>query len=156
RAAWRGHELDVRTVSVGEAVRAGEHDLLYVGGGQDREQALVAEDLSAKADGVRGAVAGGAALLAVCGGYQLLGRSYRDLHGVDLPGIGLFPLETVAGERRMIGDVLLDCELEPGVRLTPSPPNGRTPAAAAASRRRAPPPSQGGASTHHPRGRRYR
>jgi len=118
RAAWRGHELDVRTVSVAEPVRPGEHDLLYVGGGQDREQALVAEDLAAKAEGVREAVAAGAALLAVCGGYQLLGRSYRDVHGVDLPGIGLFPLETVAGETRMIGDVLLECELEPGVSRT--------------------------------------
>ena len=118
RAAWRGHELAVQTISVGEPVRPGEHDLLYVGGGQDREQALVAEDLSAKAEGVREAIAGGAALLAVCGGYQLLGRSYRDFHGADLPGIGLFPLETVAGERRMIGDVLLQCELEPGVRRT--------------------------------------
>jgi len=63
-------------------------------------------------------VADGAAVLAVCGGYQLLGRSYRDFHGTKLPGIGLFPLDTVAGERRMIGDVLLECELEPGVRRT--------------------------------------
>ena len=118
RAAWRGHELEVTALSVGEAVRPGEHDLLYVGGGQDREQALVARDLVAKADGVRGAVEAGAAVLAVCGGYQLLGRSYRDFHGVDLPGIGLFPLETVAGERRMIGDVLLECDLEPGLRRT--------------------------------------
>jgi lipid II isoglutaminyl synthase (glutamine-hydrolysing) len=63
-------------------------------------------------------VAGGAAVLAVCGGYQLLGRSYRDLHGTELPGIGVLPLDTAAGERRMIGDVLLECELEPGVRRT--------------------------------------
>jgi CobQ-like glutamine amidotransferase family enzyme len=118
RAAWRGHELDVRTVSVGQPVEPGEHDLLYVGGGQDREQALVAEDLVAKADGVRAAVDGGAALLAVCGGYQLLGRSYRDLHGADLPGIGLFPHDTVAGDTRMIGDVLLECELEAGAVRT--------------------------------------
>jgi lipid II isoglutaminyl synthase (glutamine-hydrolysing) len=118
RAVWRGHELDVRAVSVGEPIEPGEHDLLYVGGGQDREQALVAEDLVAKADGVCAAVDGGAALLAVCGGYQLLGRSYRDFHGEDLPGIGLFPLETVAGETRMIGDVLLECELEPGAART--------------------------------------
>ena len=114
RAAWRGHELEVHSLSVGEEVRAGEHDLLYVGGGQDREQELVAPDLVRKADGLLEAVAGGAALLAVCGGYQLLGRSYRDFHGQDLPGIGLFPFDTVAGERRMIGDVLLECELEPG------------------------------------------
>jgi CobQ-like glutamine amidotransferase family enzyme len=118
RAAWRGHELEVRTVTVGEPVRAGDHDLLYVGGGQDREQALVAGDLVAKADGVRAAVEGGTAMLAVCGGYQLMGRSYRDFHGEDLPGIGLFPLETVAGDTRMIGDVLLECELEPGVVRT--------------------------------------
>jgi CobQ-like glutamine amidotransferase family enzyme len=118
RAAWRGHDLEVQAVSVGEAVRPGHYDLLYVGGGQDREQALVAQDLVAKADGVVQAVAEGVALLAVCGGYQLLGRSYRDLHGADLPGIGLFPLETVAGEKRMIGDVLLECELEPGRRQT--------------------------------------
>ena len=118
RAAWRGHELEVRTVSVGDALRPGEHDLLYIGGGQDREQALVAADLAAHSDAVREAVAGGAALLAVCGGYQLMGRSYRDFHGGDLPGIGLFPLETVAGDTRMIGDVLLECELEPGVQRT--------------------------------------
>jgi CobQ-like glutamine amidotransferase family enzyme len=118
RAAWRGHELDVRPISLHEQVRPREYDLLYVGGGQDREQALVAPDLAAKAEGVLEAVADGAALLAVCGGYQLLGRSYRDFHGLDLPGIGLFPLETVAGNTRMIGDVLLECELEPGVRKT--------------------------------------
>ena len=118
RAAWRGHELDVRALSAGDAVQPGEHDLLYIGGGQDREQSLVAEDLEAKAEGIRTAVAGGAAVLAVCGGYQLLGRSYRDLHGADLRGIGVFPLETVAGETRMIGDVLLECELEPGLHRT--------------------------------------
>jgi lipid II isoglutaminyl synthase (glutamine-hydrolysing) len=118
RAAWRGHELEVRAVSIGEPVDPGEHDLLYVGGGQDREQALVAHDLVTKADDVLKSVSGGAALLAVCGGYQLLGRSYRDFHGADLPGIGLFPFDTVAGETRMIGDVLLECELEPGVPRT--------------------------------------
>src|SRR5207248_5022817 len=112
RAAWRGHELEVHAVSVGDPLRPGEHDLLYVGGGQDREQALVAQDLVAKAAGVQESVAAGAAVLAVCGGYQLLGRSYRDLHGSELPGIGVFPFDTVAGETRMIGDVLLECELE--------------------------------------------
>ena len=116
RAEWRGHELEVRAVGMGERLEPGEHDLLYVGGGQDREQALVAADLVAKGEGVREAVAGGAALLAVCGGYQLMGRYYRDRSGVELPGIGLLPLHTIAGERRMIGDVLLDCELDPGER----------------------------------------
>jgi lipid II isoglutaminyl synthase (glutamine-hydrolysing) len=118
RAAWRGHELEVRRLSVGDEVRPGDHDLLYVGGGQDREQALVAEDLATKALGIFEAVASGAVVLTVCGGYQLFGRSYRDLNGAELPGIGLFPHETIAGTTRMIGDVLLECELEPGERRT--------------------------------------
>jgi CobQ-like glutamine amidotransferase family enzyme len=118
RAAWRGHELEVTAVGMGEAVAPGAHDLLYVGGGQDREQALVARDIAAKGDALREAVDGGAAVLAVCGGYQLLGRFYRERSGAELPGAALLPLHTVAGERRMIGDVLLECELEPGERRT--------------------------------------
>ena len=110
RARARGHELDVRAIGMNDPVPPGEIDLFYVGGGQDREQALVARDLAAKAGPLREAVEAGAAFLAVCGGYQLLGRSYRDVSGEELPGIGLLPLHTVAGERRMIGDVLLDCE----------------------------------------------
>jgi len=111
RAAWRGHELVVTELGLHDGIVPGAHDLYYVGGGQDREQLLVAESLAAKAEPLREAViGGGAALLAVCGGYQLLGRGYRGFHGEDMPGVGLLPLETVAGDRRMIGDVLLDCE----------------------------------------------
>ena len=118
RAAWRGVELDYRTVGVGEPLRPGEHDLVYIGGGQDREQALIAPDLAARGRDLEEAIAGGAAVLAVCGGYQLLGRFYRDRSGAELPGAGVFDLHTVAGERRMIGDVLLECELEAGRRRT--------------------------------------
>ena len=109
RARARGHELDVRAIGMRDPVPAGEIDLFYVGGGQDREQALVAGDLVSKAEALREAVEGDAAFLAVCGGYQLLGRFYRDVAGDEQPGIGLLPLETIAGERRMIGDVLLEC-----------------------------------------------
>jgi CobQ-like glutamine amidotransferase family enzyme len=118
RAAWRGHELEVVGLSVGDRIDPRAHDLLYVGGGQDREQALVARELAGKRDQVLEAAAAGVALLAVCGGYQLLGRFYRFGNGEELPGVGLFPLHTIAGERRMIGDILLDCELEPGGRRT--------------------------------------
>ena len=118
RARLRGHELEVTAISVGDAVRPGEHDLLYIGGGQDREQALIAPDLAAKGPAIETAVADGAALLAVCGGYQLLGRGYLGRHGDSMPGIGLFPHETYAGEKRMIGDVLLEAELVPGERRT--------------------------------------
>jgi CobQ-like glutamine amidotransferase family enzyme len=110
RAARRGHELEVTDIGVDEDVRAGAVDLYYMGGGQDREQALIAPDIAAKGAALAEAVAAGAAFLAVCGGYQLLGRSYRDRSGAELPGCGLLPLHTVAGERRMIGDVFLQCD----------------------------------------------
>ena len=118
RAELRGHSLAIEAVSIVDALRPGEHDLLYIGGGQDREQALIAPDLAAKSDALHEIVDGGAALLAVCGGYQLLGRGYRGRDGSTMLGAGLFPHETVAGERRLIGDVLLECELEPGLRRT--------------------------------------
>ena len=105
--------LEVTAIGMGDDVVPGEHDLYYVGGGQDREQLLVADDLLLKAEALRAAIDGGAALLAVCGGYQLLGRGYRGFHGEDMPGVGLLPLETVAGDRRMIGDVLIDSEMGP-------------------------------------------
>ena len=109
RARLRGHELDVVSIALGAPVPDGI-DLFYIGGGQDREQALVAADLTAKSEALAKAVDAGAAFLAVCGGYQLLGHFYRDRAGAELPGIGLLPLHTVAGERRLIGDVLLECD----------------------------------------------
>ena len=111
RAAARGHELHIEPVTVGTALAPGGHDLLYVGGGQDREQAMIAPDLASREIELRAAVDGGTALLAVCGGYQLLGRGYRGRDGSWMEGAGLFPHETVAGETRMIGDVLLESAL---------------------------------------------
>jgi CobQ-like glutamine amidotransferase family enzyme len=118
RAAWRGIDLEVDEIGPGDELEPGRHDLLYIGGGQDREQALIAPDLAARGERIEEAVDQGAAVLAVCGGYQLLGRFYRDRSGDELPGVGLFPLHTVAGERRMIGDVLLECSLDGGPTRT--------------------------------------
>ncbi len=114
RAALRGHELVLTPIGREEPLDPAAIDMLYVGGGQDREQALVAPDLVTKADAIRDACEKGVTLLAVCGGYQLLGRGYRARDGSFLPGAGLFAHETVAGDTRMIGDVLLECELDPG------------------------------------------
>jgi len=111
RAAARGHELRVEPISIGAPLEPGSHDLLYVGGGQDREQAMIAPDLARHGEALRDAVDSGAALLAVCGGYQLLGRGYRGRDGSWLAGAALFPHETHAGETRMIGDVLLESTL---------------------------------------------
>jgi lipid II isoglutaminyl synthase (glutamine-hydrolysing) len=118
RAALRGHALEVTGVEPGDELAPSNYDLVYVGGGQDREQALVAPDLAGRGEALREAVATGTAVLAVCGGYQLLGRGYRGRDGSWLPGAGVFPLETVAGDRRLIGDVLLEADLGDGVTTT--------------------------------------
>ena len=118
RAALRGHEVELTAIGLGDDLQPAEHDLLYIGGGQDREQVLVAPDLAAKGEAIREAISQGVAALAVCGGYQLLGRGYWGRDGLFMPGAEVLPLETVAGSTRMIGDVLLESELEPGRRRT--------------------------------------
>jgi len=109
RARARGHELDVRAIGIDDPVAVGEIDLFYIGGGQDRDQELIAPDLAGKGVALAEAAAEGSVFLGVCGGYQLLGRSYRDRAGAELPGVGLLPLHTLGGTRRMIGDVLIGC-----------------------------------------------
>jgi lipid II isoglutaminyl synthase (glutamine-hydrolysing) len=112
RCRWRGIEATVLPSGLREPVA--DADLLYVGGGQDRDQLLVAEDLQRKAGAVREAVEAGAVVLAVCGGYQLLGHAYHGHGGERIPGISLVDLHTEAGRRRMIGNVALRCELDRG------------------------------------------
>jgi hypothetical protein len=88
-----------------------------MGGGQDRDQKLCAADLAGpKREDLHAAAERGAVILAVCGGYQLLGHSYQ-LGGEVLPGAGLVDLITVRGEGpRLIGNVAIEVELEPGQR----------------------------------------
>jgi CobQ-like glutamine amidotransferase family enzyme len=106
RAGWRGVEVAVREASVGEAVDFADVDLVCLGGGEDRSQALAAEDLARRGPALRRAVEGGLPVLAVCGGYQLLGAYYQPAGGERLPGAGVLDAFTVAGRTRMIGNVL--------------------------------------------------
>jgi lipid II isoglutaminyl synthase (glutamine-hydrolysing) len=118
RAEWRGIPVRVHEVSLGDRFDPAETDLVFFGGGQDLEQAVVSEDfVSGKGAAVREAVEAGAALLSVCGGYQLLGASYTTVDGRELPGAGLFDARSVPGPRRHIGNVLVETELD-GVRRT--------------------------------------
>jgi CobQ-like glutamine amidotransferase family enzyme len=112
RGAWRGIDVDVRGLEPGERFEPGEYDLIYVGGGQDRDQQMIAERMSEDlGPSIKSAVEEGTALLAVCGGYQLLGSHYLDTTGVHQPGVGLFDLSTTAGEGRLIGNVAIEAEL---------------------------------------------
>jgi lipid II isoglutaminyl synthase (glutamine-hydrolysing) len=112
RAEWRGYAVDVRASSLGDRLDPRQVDLIFFGGGQDREQAVVSPDfLQQKGEAVREAVERGAALLSVCGGYQLLGTSYTTVDGQELPGAGLFEVRSVPGPRRHIGNVLIESDL---------------------------------------------
>jgi hypothetical protein len=115
RCAWRGLGFELTGAGIGEPVDPDAHDLFYIGGGQDRDQILCAEDLAThKSAALHAAADRGAAILAVCGGYQLLGRSY-ELADRTIPGIGLVDLETVRHDGpRLIGNVAIELEL-PGV-----------------------------------------
>ncbi len=113
RLEWRGYALEVTPLELGDPVTPGAHDLYYLGGGQDRDQAIVAQDLvSTKGDGLRAAVDGGAAMLCVCGGIQLAGHGYTGADGSRMPGLGILDLDTVAGPTRLIGDLVIEAELE--------------------------------------------
>ncbi len=112
RLAWRGLALAVTEVGLGEHVEPGEHDLFYLGGGQDRDQRIVANDLVTKAAALRSAAADGAAFLWVCGGIQLAGVGYTDAAGNRLPGVGLLDLDTEAGDRRLVGDLVIEATLD--------------------------------------------
>jgi lipid II isoglutaminyl synthase (glutamine-hydrolysing) len=112
RCEWRGLGFELSGATLGDELDPDGADLLYIGGGQDRDQALCAVDLAeAKREAVHAAVARGAAVLAVCGGYQLLGSSYA-LGDEVLPGVGLVELETVRAEGpRLIGNVAIEVDL---------------------------------------------
>ena len=117
RCGWRGIGFAVTAASVGDQIDPAAHDLFYLGGGQDRDQLLVADDLVAvKRDALHAAAARGATILGVCGGYQLLGGSYV-FGDTEVEGIGLLDLWTVRGAgARLIGNVAIEVELEPGER----------------------------------------
>jgi CobQ-like glutamine amidotransferase family enzyme len=117
RCEWRGIEFELGTAGPGEVVDPEAHDLFYMGGGQDRDQALVARDLvETKRTALADALDSGASMLAVCGGYQLLGHSYA-VGDESLPGLGLVDLRTVREPGpRLIGNVVIEADVGDGPR----------------------------------------
>jgi CobQ-like glutamine amidotransferase family enzyme len=113
RCAWRGIGFELAASSLGQPLDGAAHDLYYIGGGQDRDQALCAEDLQRhKREALHEAAARGAVVLGVCGGYQLLGESYV-VDGETLPGVGLLRARTVREPGpRLIGNVAIELPRE--------------------------------------------
>ena len=118
RCEWRGLGFELTASSLHDPLDPDAHDLFYIGGGQDRDQALVARNMGAtKREALHAAAERGAVVLAVCGGYQLLGHSY-DLGGEALPGVGLVDLRTVREEGpRLIGNCAIEADLGGGPRV---------------------------------------
>jgi lipid II isoglutaminyl synthase (glutamine-hydrolysing) len=118
RCEWRGIGFSYAAAGAREGFDPTEHDLIYIGGGQDRDQRMVAHDMvETKREALSASVEDGAVVLAVCGGYQLLGHRYQ-LGDEEVPGLGLADLETVreAGPR-LIGNVAIEVDLGQGPRV---------------------------------------
>ncbi len=113
RCRWRGIGFELAASGLGEALDPDAHDLLYIGGGQDRDQRLCAEDLlERKREALRAAATRGAVVLGVCGGYQLLGRSYV-LDDERIEGVGLLDVSTVREPGpRLVGNVAIELRLD--------------------------------------------
>jgi hypothetical protein len=116
RCAWRGIRFNVTDADVGDVPDFTESDLILVHGGQDREMTAAARDLAEKAGPLREAIEGNAVVLAVCAGYQLLGRYYAPAQGPRIEGIDVLNVVTEAGPTRFIGHVAVDCDFGSGNR----------------------------------------
>jgi CobQ-like glutamine amidotransferase family enzyme len=113
RCAWRGIGCRVTEADVGESAELAEADLILLHGGQDREMIAAARDLAAKAGALGDAIQSDAVVLAVCAGYQLLGRHYAPPGGPLIEGLGVLDVVTEGSPTRFIGHVAAECDLGP-------------------------------------------
>lgn len=118
RCEKRGIGCTVDTCTIGEKKDPAEYDLFFMGGGADREQNLIYEDLISRKEDIRRAMDEHTAFLLICGGYQLFGQYYRDQDGSEIMGLGFFDYYTVAADRdhRCIGNIAVETEID-GVSL---------------------------------------
>jgi lipid II isoglutaminyl synthase (glutamine-hydrolysing) len=104
RTEWRRFTVAIEPIGRGDRM-ASRPDIVLIGGGTDRVQEAIGEDLLSRRDALADAVAEGTVVLGICGGYQLLGHRYVDAEGAEIPGLGLLDVETHAGTPRIIGRV---------------------------------------------------
>jgi lipid II isoglutaminyl synthase (glutamine-hydrolysing) len=118
RCEWRGIGFTLTPAGLGDAIDPAAHDLFYLGGGQDRDQALCAQDLvETKRGALHAAADGGGLVLGICGGFQLLGHAY-ELGDEEIPGLGLVDLRTVrVDSHRLVGNVAIEVELDGAPRV---------------------------------------
>ena len=105
RCEWRGIGVNVDEINVGDEIT--EHDIYFIGGGQDAQQIEVASELQRYKEFLTKERDRGAVFLGICGGYQLMGHYYKPHNGDELKGISLLDAYTVAGNKRFIGNVIV-------------------------------------------------
>lgn len=111
RLAWYGFSCQIIPVELGDDIDFSELDMVFMGGGSDREQNLVYRDLFKKADALWAEIEDGMPLLAICGAYQLLGRYYESADGKVMHGLNFFDFYTAGEEKRLIGNILIKTEI---------------------------------------------
>ncbi|MFZ3102508.1 MAG: glutamine amidotransferase [Desulfitobacteriaceae bacterium] len=110
RCRWRGIETVVQRASLGDKLNFRSMDILFIGGGSDREQSLLVQDLVLRKVNLQAAIEEGLVVLSICGGYQLLGQYYQTAEGKKIPGLGILDLWTIAGSKRLIGNVVIETQ----------------------------------------------
>jgi len=110
RCRWRGIESVTQKASLGEKLDFMGMDILFLGGGSDREQGLLVQDLMRREKELRSAIENGLVVLAICGGYQMLGQYYQIASGEKIQGLGIIDIWTIAGEKRLIGNVVVEID----------------------------------------------
>ena len=110
RLQWRGLPVEVREIGMGDAMDFSQADIVFIGGGADREQMIVKDAMAARKNELSAYVSDGGVLLAVCGGYQFLGHSYA-MDDVVVEGLGVIDIETVRGVGRLIGNAVIQSDI---------------------------------------------
>lgn len=117
RCQWRDIEVEITEIDIEDDINPDKYDFYFIGGGQDQQQIAVAKRLQEVSVQIHEAVNSGAVILAICGGYQLLGHYYQPFDGDKLKGISVIDAYTVAGNTRFIGNVTI--ELNDNFQLEP-------------------------------------
>jgi len=108
RCQWRNIDFEVVNVKIGDKVSFADADIIYMGGGQDRGQKIIQNDLQKRKLEIQGRIESGVAALTICGGFQLFGKYFKTKNSEEIPGIEVFDAYTVGGENRLIGNVVVD------------------------------------------------
>lgn len=108
RCEWRGIDFEVVDVKINSKVDFKDADIIYMGGGQDRGQKIIAADFAKRGDHLKEYIDSGVVALTICGGFQLFGKYFKTKKGEEIPGIGVFDAVTTAGDKRFIGNIIVD------------------------------------------------